>query len=153
MRFPPKVERARLHSPTRTSSPRRKTRPREELSHRSEGPRSPGRGTGGPSVLPPPHRPRPRLTGDAQHGPLGGVQHGAALDLPLGPLMFGQVPGQRVSRRRRHRPRPLAVVLLVGEIGGGRHGASVGRVAGALHGETDRQTWCVGNSSGQGASG
>lgn len=81
-------------------------------------------------------RSRPPLTGDAQHGPLGRVQHGAAVDLPLGTLMLGQVPGQRVPRRRRPRARLLAEVLLLGEIGGGRHGAAVGRGAGALHGET-----------------
>lgn len=62
--------------------------------------------------------------GDAQHGPLGRVQHGAAVDLPLGTLVLGQVPGQRVPRRRRPRARLLAEVLLLGEIGGGRHGAA-----------------------------
>lgn len=127
--------------PTRISSPGRKTRPKSLVTTRRD---RVLKGKGWGSLCHPPDpgpaSPWPRLTGDAQHGPLGGVQNGAALDLPLGPLVFGQVPGQRVPRRRRYRPRPLAEVLLVGEIGGGRHGASVGHVAGALHGETDRQT-------------
>lgn len=58
------------------------------------------------------------------------------MDLPLGAFVLGQVPGQRVPRCRRPRARLLAEVFLLGEIGGGRHGAAVGRGAGALHGET-----------------
>jgi len=43
------------------------------------------------------------LTCDPEHGSLGRVQDGSSLDLPLGSLMSGEVPGQRVSRCRGRR--------------------------------------------------
>lgn len=81
------------------------------------------------------------LTCDPEHGSLGRVQDGASLDLPLGALMSGEVPGQRVPRRRGRRARLHAVVLLVGDVRRGRHGAVEGRVprAGALTTQKERK--------------